>query len=162
MKKVRLAFAAVAAPVLGIAAAPAAAHAVTTTADNPGGTVTALHIKPVIKPDVVCYSQDVKAGFNATGTVRAEIIYGGNSCVAYQQARLDYSQTGYAERIRYRNKANDLLFSSYLRGTIDDGATYWSSRPNRYAYEVCAVLVPNNNHNMFTFGGPICNTTGGG
>jgi len=154
MKKVRLAFAAVAAPVLGIAAAPAAAHAVTTTADNPGGTATAIHVKP----DLVCFSSNVRSAFNAAGTVRAEIIFGGNSCVAYQLARLDYSQTGYAERIRLRNKANAIVFSSYLRGTIKNGATYWSSRPNRYAYEICAALVPNNNHNITPFG-VVCNFT---
>lgn len=157
MKKVRLAFAA-AAPVLGMVAVPAA-HAATTTADTRAGTTLGHHAAGVTpEVDVVCYSQNVRAAFNATGTLRAEIIFGGNSCVAYQQARLDYSQTGYAERIRYRNKNNVLLFSSYLRGTIGNHATYWSSRPNRYAYEICAALVPNGNHNITPFG-VVCNFT---
>jgi hypothetical protein len=150
MKKVRLAFAAAAAPVLGVVALPAA-HAATTTADNPG---TATHVTP----HLLCYSQNVRAAFNPAGTVRAEIIFGGNSCVAYQQLRLDYAQTGYAERIRLRNVNNGIVFSDYLAGTISGNATYWSSRPNRYAYEVCGALVPNGNHNKVVWG-PVCNFT---
>jgi len=151
MKKVRLAFAAAAVPVLGVVAVPAA-HAATTTADNPG---TATH---VTTPDVICSLTYVRAAFNPAGTVRAEIIFGGNSCVGYQQLRLDYAQDGYEERIRLQNVDNDIVFSSYIGGTITGNATYWSSTPNRYAYEVCGALVPNGNHNRVVWG-PVCNFT---
>jgi len=151
MKKVRLAFAAAAVPVLGVVAVPAA-RAATTTADNPG---TATH---VTTPDLICSLTYVREAFNPAGTLRGEIIFGGNSCVGYQQARLDFAQTGYAERIRLRNKANTIVFSRYLAGTISGNATYWSSHPNRYAYQVCAALVPNGNHNRVVWG-PVCNFT---
>ena len=163
MKKVRLAFAA-ATPVLGMVAVPAAAHAATTTAGTGAGTTSGrMHYSPGgtatrVNAEVLCYSQNVRANFNAPGTLRAEIIFGGNSCVAYQQARLDYAQTGYTERIRYRNTANQVLRSDYIGGTISGNATYWSSRPNIYAYEVCAALVPNNNHAKVVWG-PVCNFT---
>lgn len=150
MKKVRLAFAAAAVPVLGGVTVPAA-HAATTTADNPG---TATHVTP----DLICSLTYVRAAFNAAGTLRAEIIFGGNSCVGYQQARLDFAQTGYAERVRLRNKANAIVFSDYIAGTISGNATYWSSNPNRHAYQVCAALVPNGNHNRVVWG-PVCNFT---
>ena len=154
MKKVRLAFAA-AAPVLGMVAVPAA-HAATTTGGTPAETTSGRMHHAI--PDVVCYSQFVRSAFNPAGTLRAEIIFGGNSCVAYQQARLDFAQTGYAERIRLRNTANVIVFSRYLAGTIQGNATYWSSRPNRYAYQVCAALVPNGNHGRVVWG-PVCNFT---
>jgi len=151
MKKVRLAFAAAAVPVLGVVAAPAA-HAATITADTPG-TAT-----QVTTPDLICSQTYVRAAFNPAGTVRAEIIFGGDSCVAYQQLRLDYGQPGYQERIRLRNTKNQVVFSDYIGGTISGNATYWSSTPNRYAYEVCGALVPNGNHNKVVWG-PVCNFT---
>ena len=158
MKKVRLAFAA-AAPVLGLAAAPAA-HAATTSANGRTGTTTSGRHAAGATPDVVCYSQNVRSAFNPSGTLRAEIIFGGNSCVAYQQARLDYAQTGYEERVRYWTKNNTLITSHYLAGDISGNATYWSSRPDRYAYQICAAIVPNGNHGKVVWG-PVCNFTDG-
>lgn len=149
MKKVRLAIAVGALPALGMAVAPAAAHAATTAATHTGyraaGAIPAA-----------CGSGGEREADSIRGLV-GHISWSGCSHISYQSAHIAWQQAGLTERVRYRNKAGTLLYQTFLGGHYAAGGTQWDNRPNRNAYMVCETLVANSNHTVVKYGA-VCET----
>ena len=158
MKKVRLAIGAVAA-IPAMAMMVTTANAATTanaTTRAKSATSTKYIPQTHARPLTACGSaseRDADSTKGAWGT----IIFTG-SCIRYQSIHLAFEKAGLAERIRFRNKANDIIASKFIAGHYKSGGTQWDSSPNTHAYEVCEALVANSNHNTIEYGA-ICETT---
>jgi len=153
MKKVRWAIAVGALPTLGMAVAPAAAHAAT----------PAAHMGYRAAVPTAC-SGGTREAFSTKGTetFTGHISWAGCSYISSQLAHLPGHVAGLTERVRYRNAAGTLLHQSWLGGFFINsgfgfGGTEWTNHPNRNAHQVCQALVANSNHNNVRWG-PVCET----
>jgi hypothetical protein len=166
MKKVRYVMGVAGlAPALGLAipAAHAAPTAAKAQGNNAGKSVRLRAGRAGLAdhdagPLVNCGSgHQHSAGSSGAGKLFGYITFSG-LCVHSQHASLNKAQTGLTERFRLYSGGGRLERTTWQAGKISDGETYFQSKPNSYALNVCEALVANSNHNDVKYG-PICMKT---
>jgi hypothetical protein len=158
MKKVRMAIGTMV-PTVGMLIIPAAAAHASRTSARAHTTTTGRHGRAAVQPAVTCPgASNTSVEASANGELFGFISYNG-SCVDFQQATLTHRQSGLTERVRFRNRANQIL-KQYRRGGSQIGGStlFWSEPPNaQHAHEVCQALVANNTSNVRY--GAVCEFT---
>jgi hypothetical protein len=162
MKKVRYAAGAIGvAPALGLMLAPAAqaAPAPGHPAQNQVKRVALTQPRRNMTA-ATCGSSSFHSA--RRGDLQAFVFFASGlpHCVGYQEAFLDFRQSGLTERVRYYGPGGKQIQQSFVPGHFVTASGHTLTEFNRSAsvhdvYNACFALVANGNHNNVEYG-PLC------